>query len=108
MKLASFHIYDTNDIKKFFKDHNVVSMSIRQGFTTPGGSVIDPMLYFMYDDRKSDAHYQVAMFNEEDYANLKDLQIAINLFCAKYAIEKINTYQNDHHKLITIITYKTN
>lgn len=108
MKLASFHVYDTNDIKKFFNNHNVVSMSIRQGFSTPGGSVIDPMLYLMYDDRKSNTHYQVAMFNEEDYANLKDLQIAINLFCAKHAIEKINTYQNDHHKLITIITYKTN
>ena len=89
MKLASFHVYDTNDIKKFFKDHNVISMSIRQGFSTPGGSVIDPMLYFIYDDQRGNTHYQVAIFNEEDYANLKDLQIAINLFCAKYAIEKI-------------------
>lgn len=107
MKLASFKSYQTESIKKFFKDHNVVSMSIRQGFSTPGGSVIDPMLYFIYNDQKSNTHYQVAMFNEEDYQNLKDLQIAINLFCAKYAIEKINTFQNDHHKLITIITYKT-
>ena len=108
MKLASFKSYQPDSIKKFFNDHNVVSMSIKQGFSTPGGSVIDPMLYFMYDDQRGNTHYQVAMFNEEDYANLKDLQIAINLFCAKYAIEKINTYQNDHHKLITIITYKTN
>lgn len=52
MKLASFKSYQTDSIKKFFKDHNVISMSIRQGFNTPGGSVIDPMLYFIYNDQK--------------------------------------------------------
>ena len=103
MKFKAFDIFEPEDVRpleKFIDEHNIIDVKPVQG----DGCYSIVVLY--NNPRK----YRVKYFNESEYRDLSDtyarMSDAVNTFCSKHDVAKIETTQNNDEDLVTVVTYK--
>ncbi|QLK33415.1 hypothetical protein [Lactobacillus crispatus] len=97
MKFKAFDIFEPEDVRpleKFIDEHNIIDVKPVQGDGCYS-------IVVLYNDNPR--KYRVKYFNESEYRDLSD---AVNTFCSKHDVAKIETTQNNDEELVTVVTYK--